>query len=142
MTAELPQMESLTNESLVKASALTSSFTAQLYLFETVGTLISILNQVPLQQVSLLRNALSPLLSSLQSNMRSTATTTADFTAVFQVHHLILAVGNVGKGFPDLSQRVQIPAGSWVEVFKEATEVILTVAKEMSSFVIIREAVR
>jgi exportin-T len=141
VNAELPPCDVLNNESLTKAAAAPSAFTGQLYLFETVGTLISILNQVPTQQVTLLRSALAPLLSSLQTSVRTNVTTVEDFAAVFRVHHLILAVGNVGKGFPDLSIRVPVPSGSWVEVFKEATEGILTAAKSMSQFVIIREAV-
>lgn len=133
--------EPLSNTSLVKAVAGDTSFTAQLYLFETVGTLISILNQVPADQVVLLRAALTPLLATMSTHVRASASSEEDFLAVLQVHHLILAVGNVGKGFPDLSSRVPTATGQWVAVFKEATEAILNVAKTMAGFIIIREAV-
>lgn len=134
--------ETLSDEALTKAAGTPSSFDSQLYLFESVGTLISILNQIPQQQVVLLRAALTPLLSGLQSNMRTSATTPADFDAVFQAHHLMMAVGNVAKGFPDLSGRSPTATGLWVGIFKEATEVVLTVAKAMGGFVIIRDAAR
>lgn len=133
--------DSPSDATLTKAASTASSFDAQLYLFETVGTLISVLNQIPQQQVTLLRAVLTPLLSGLQSNMRSTAKTEADYNAVYEAHHQMMAVGNVAKGFPDLSSRTPTATGEWVGVFKEATEGILTVAKTMDGFVIIREAV-
>jgi exportin-T len=40
---------------LVRAVGMDKIFNSQLYLFETMGVLISMLNQVPDQQVSLLR---------------------------------------------------------------------------------------
>lgn len=52
-----------------------------------------------------------------------------------------MAIGNVAKGFPDLSARSPVAVGGWVEVFKVATEKVLGIAKEMASFVVIRDAV-
>lgn len=141
VTAELSSLEPPTDDSLTKAAGTPSFFDSQLYLFEAVGTLISILNQIPDQQVTLLRAVLTPLLVGLQANTRTTATSPEDFQAVFQAHHLMMAAGNVAKGFPDLSARTPVASGAWVEVFKEATEQILTVAKSMGGFVIIRDAV-
>jgi exportin-T len=65
----------------------------------------------------------------------------ADINAVLLLHHLILAVGHIAKGFPTLSMRATSPSGRWVEVFKTATQVVLDVSKAMSGFLIIREAV-
>lgn len=140
--AELSSLEPPTNDALTKAAGTATFFDSQLYLFEAVGTLISILNQVPDQQVSLLRAVLTPLLVGLQANVRTAATTHEDFTAVLQAHHLMMAAGNVAKGFPDLSARSPAAVGQWVGVFKEATESILMVAKSMGGFVVIRDAVR
>lgn len=74
--------------------------------------------------------------------MRSTAKSAADYNAVYEAHHLMMAVGNVAKGFPDLSSRTPTATGQWVGVFKEATEGILTIAKTMGGFVVIRDAAR
>lgn len=141
ITASLPSDEPATEALLTKAAGTPSFFDAQLNLFETVGTLISILNQVPAQQVVLLRAVLSPLLAALQANTRASATTPEDFAAVFEAHHLIIAVGNVAKGFPDLSARTPTATGQWVDVYKEATEAVLVSAKTMAHFVVIRSAV-
>lgn len=142
VTAELSSLDAPSDDLLTKAAGTPSFFDSQLYLFEAVGTLISILNQIPEQQVTLLRAILTPLLGGLQANVRSTASSPEDYQAIFQAHHLMMAAGNVAKGFPDLSARTPTASGAWVEVFKEATEQILTVAKTMGSFVIIRDAVR
>ncbi|SGY86016.1 BQ5605_C009g05795 [Microbotryum silenes-dioicae] len=155
-------------EGLVKAASTTTFFDAQLYLLESIGTLIWILNQMPDEQVTLLRAVLTPLLSELQANVRPTASSAADYASVLKAHHLIMATGNVAKGFPDATNLKVTPtatpsgssprssgpsanisaamarstSGVWVEVFKEATESMLAAAKSMSSFVVIRDAVR
>ncbi|SCV74530.1 BQ2448_7559 [Microbotryum intermedium] len=167
INAELDPSEASV-ESLVKAASTTTFFDAQLYLLESIGTLIWILNQMPDEQVTLLRAVLTPLLSELQANVRPTASTAADYASVLKAHHLIMATGNVAKGFPDATILKVTPtdtprggspgssgpsanisaamarsvSGVWVEVFKEATESMLAVAKSMSSFVVIRDAVR
>lgn len=81
------------------------------------------------------------MLVGLQSNIRTKAITAEDFAAVLRAHHFILAIGNLAKGFPDLSGKSPVAIGEWVGVFKEGTEVVLGVAKSMGSFVIIRDAV-
>lgn len=137
----MPSAESPSDAILTKAAGTPTVFDSQLYLFESVGTLVSILNQVPDQQVVLLRAVLGPLTAELQSNVRTAATSSDDYRAVLQAHHLMMAAGNVAKGFPDLSMRSPTANGAWVEVFREVTEQILTAAKAMDGFVIIRDAV-
>ncbi|KAK4699304.1 exportin-T, partial [Phenoliferia sp. Uapishka_3] len=142
ITAELPSDEPASEALLTKAAGTPSVFDAQLNLFEVVGILISILNQIPVQQVALLRAVLSPLLAGIQQNTRAAASSPADFAAVYQAHHLMMAVGNVAKGFPDLSARSPAATGDWVEVYKEATEAVLVGAKAMEKFLVIRNAAR
>ncbi|KAH8916215.1 hypothetical protein BT69DRAFT_1314090 [Atractiella rhizophila] len=140
--AELPQAESPQEDILTKATRTASPFDAQLYLFETMGTLISVLNQIPEQQVILLRAGFAPLLSDLESNIRTSISSPADVVAILQLHHVIMAIGNVAKGFPDVSPRNLEPTGEWIQVFKEATDRILAVLKVMSGIAVIREASR
>lgn len=142
MNASLPDSEPPTEAILTKAAGTTSFFDAQLYIFETAGTLISILNQIPDQQVVLLKAVLDPLLADLQNNIRPTASSPEDLNAIFKAHHLMMAVASIAKGFPDLSARQPTATGAWVDVFVSATETILGSAKVMSSFVVIRDAAR
>jgi exportin-T len=142
VTASLPDSEPPSEVVLTKAASTPSVFDSQLYLFETVGTLISILNQIPDQQVILLNAVLDPLLKDLQAHVRPAAASPEDFEAVFKAHHLIMAAASVAKGFPDLSARMPTAQGQWVGVFTATTETILASAKVMGSFVAIRDAVR
>ncbi|GAA6017846.1 hypothetical protein JCM10207_003473 [Rhodosporidiobolus poonsookiae] len=142
INAPLPDSEPPTPAILAKAAGTPSYFDSQLYLFETVGTLISILTQIPQQQVLLLNAVLDPLLKDLQANVRPAASSPEDLAAVFKAHHLIMAAASVAKGFPDLSARLPTAQGDWVGVFTGATEAILASAKMMSSFVVIRDAAR
>ncbi|GJN94034.1 hypothetical protein Rhopal_007097-T1 [Rhodotorula paludigena] len=142
VNASLPDSEPPSEAILTKSASTPSVFDSQLYLFETVGTLISILNQIPDQQVVLLNAILDPLLKDLQANVRPTATSPEDLNAVFKAHHLIMAAASVAKGFPDLSARTPIAQGAWVDVFRSATETILASAKVMAGFIVIRDAAR
>lgn len=139
--AVFPANEPFTDGALTKAAGIVTFFDSQLYLFEAVGTLISILNQVPEQQVTLLSAVLTPLLSRLHANVRTSLNTEEDCTTVLSAHHLIMAIGSVSKGFPDLSARSPVAIGQWVTVFKQATESVLAIAKSMGAFVVIRDAV-
>ena len=142
INAQLPDLEPPTEAILTKSASTPSFFDAQLYLFETVGTLISILNQVPDQQVVLLKAVLDPLLADLQASVRPTASSPEDLNAILKAHHLIMAAASVAKGFPDLSARVPTAQGTWVAVFTSATETILASAKVMAGFIVVRDAAR
>jgi len=142
INAELPDSEPPSEAILTKAAGVPGDFESQLYLFESVGTLVSILNQCPPDQVLLLNAILDPLLAQLQQSVRPTATSPGDLNAVFTAHHLIMAIGNVAKGFPDLSARQPTAQGEWVQCFRKATEAVLASAKIMAGFAVIRDAVR
>ncbi|GAA5912917.1 Ran GTPase-binding protein LOS1 [Sporobolomyces salmoneus] len=142
INADLPDSEPPSEALLTKTASSPGLFESQLYLFETVGTLISILNQVPPEQVVLLNAVLDPLLSQLEGSVRPTANSPEDFKAILTSHHLIMALGNVAKGFPDLSARQPTAQGQWVQGFRKATEGVLASAKIMASFVVVRDAAR
>lgn len=142
INAQLPDLEPPTEAILTKHASSPSFFDSQLYLFETVGTLISILNQVPDQQVVLLKAVLDPLLADLQASVRPSASSPDDLNAILKAHHLIMAAASVAKGFPDLSARMPTAQGTWVAVFTSATETILASAKVMAGFIVVRDAAR
>merc|ERR1711939_1104390 len=127
---------------LVKAASGSRFFKSQLDLYETMGTLISILNQVPEQQVTLLRTGLMPLITDLQASVRTSIASVEDVRAIVQAHHLIMAVGSIAKGFPDTSSRGNATVWPWMNEFKQAAEAILACARAMGSFSIVREAAR
>lgn len=66
-----------------------------------------------------------------------------DVLPVLKVHHLIRALGNISKGFPDAP--VPTPADYttpvWVSVFEGVADAILVSLSRMSGFKVVREAV-
>lgn len=127
---------------LTKAAHTPSAFDSQLYLYETVGILVSMLGQHPVQQAALLRSVLEPLIQGLQSNVRTQVASLDDLKAILMVHHFILAIGSVAKGFPDLSARDDRPSVPWAQEFKTATDSILAVTKTLGGLQIVRDAAR
>ena len=136
--ATIPAIETPGEDILARAASRGSPFDSQLYLFDALGTLISLLSDTPEQQVGLLRALLEPLLRDIQ-----TAGTTSgeDLEVLLRLHHLIKAVGSVAYGFPELKNTTVTPGGQWVLAFQEAMRVILASLKVHNRIPIIREAV-
>ncbi|KAI7907870.1 armadillo-type protein [Cokeromyces recurvatus] len=117
-----------------------STFDSQLYLFETVGSLISLESIDPLKQTEYLKIVLEPLVDGIQKSMVQPRPD--DELFLLQLHHYIMAIGSVAKGFPTLakpSEGVQLP---WTVVFVQATEIIISVLQTFSQIAMIRDAVR
>lgn len=81
-------------------------------------------------------------MTGMRNNIRTSITTMEDLQSVLRLHHYILAIGNLAKGFPTLSTTASAPSGAWVDIFKVATQAIIDSLKRMSGVMIIREAVR
>lgn len=66
-----------------------------------------------------------------------------DVLPVLKVHHLIRALGNISKGFPDAPsptpQDYSTPV--WVSVFESVADAIMVSLGRMGEFKIVREAV-
>ncbi|CAJ0757562.1 9473_t:CDS:10 [Entrophospora sp. SA101] len=123
---------------LAKEEAMDNTFTNQLYLFETVGILITI-DSVPIEtQMEYLKAIVGPLLAELQQNLE---TGSKDVRTIIQIHHLMMAIGSIAKGFPEASKGVAqtVP---WIDFMKQTTEAILVVLKTLSNFEIIRDSAR
>lgn len=136
--ASLPQAETPGEDILAKAANRGSPFDSQLYLFEAIGTLISLLSPKPDQQVTMLRALLEPLLSQIQ---RAANRSDSDLESLLLLHRLIKAVGNTAYGFPELKNPSPSPNGQWVGVLQEAMRVIMGSLKAKSQVAIVREAV-
>ena len=118
-------------------------FDSQLYMFEAVGTLVNILFRTTEQQTALLLSVVKPLLDDLSLNMQTAAKGTQDVLPIIKVHHVIMALGNIAKGFPDYPSPV--PEG-WIgpplEVFGQVAQAILMCLEAMNIFKVVRDAVR
>ncbi|KDQ14828.1 hypothetical protein BOTBODRAFT_32183 [Botryobasidium botryosum FD-172 SS1] len=119
-------------------------FDSQLYLFESVGTLLSLLGPTPTDQAVLLGTVTTPLLTGLSQAIQAHMNAPQALLHVLQAHHHIRALGSISKGFPDAP--VPTPPGyvpaPWVAVFKQAAEAILVCLEAMNSQRLVRDATR
>lgn len=74
-----------------------STFDSQLYLFETVGLLISLEGIDPMKQTEYLQIVLEPLVKGIQTSMGQPFNP-EDELFLLQLHHYVMAIGSVAKG--------------------------------------------
>jgi len=122
-----------------------SNFDSQLYLFETAGILTSLTFKSPENQASLLLSLVKPLLNDLSINLqlfREKGSNMDSLIPIVKVHHIIMALGNLAKGFPDypsvIPENYIMPP---LEVFSEIARVILVCLEAMNVFKVIRDSV-
>ncbi|EGN99272.1 hypothetical protein SERLA73DRAFT_54418 [Serpula lacrymans var. lacrymans S7.3] len=139
---ELPELESPEQDMLTEAIRNPGAFDSQLYLYETVGVLLSLLFKSPEQQAALLLSVLTPLMDDLSLNLRLTKGA-QDFLPILTIHHTIMALGNVAKGFPDypcpLPEGYTLPP---LDVFNQVAQAILMCLEAMNVFEVVRDATR
>lgn len=144
VTAVLPEPDGTGDDLLVKATTGTHAFNDQLYLFETVGTLISLLKKPEQaeQQKVMLEVAASPLTASIMAGLNHYQQVgSGDLLAILQIHHLLLALGHFAKGFPPASDDANAPEPTHAAAFKQMTEGVLQIVEIMKSHRVIRDAV-
>jgi exportin-T len=141
----IPELESeapTQQEILDEAMANPGIFDSQLYLFETVGILLSLLFKAHEQQSTLLLAIAKPLLDELSINLQIVTKGSQDVLPILKVHHVIVAVGSVVKGFPDYPS--PLPEGYILpplNVFGQIAEAILVCLEAMNVFKVVRDAV-
>ncbi|CAE6425668.1 unnamed protein product [Rhizoctonia solani] len=141
--AELPEPESSEQDLLNEALSSAGFFDSQLYLFESVGTLVSLLDKEPEKQAAVLESVTNPLLTSLQQSIQTPINGPQDILPIIQAHHLIRALGSVAKGFPEASQSTaQAPVPEWILALKQVAEAILVSLERMNQHRAIRDASR
>jgi exportin-T len=74
-------------------------FTSQLYLFESVGIISSTPSITADKQVLYVQSVLSPVFGDMERNLE--AAKNNDQRALLQIHHDIMALGTLAKGFSD-----------------------------------------
>lgn len=138
---DLPKLESPGDDLLTEAIRNPGLFDSQLYLFETTGILVSLLSKLPAEQVTVLLSAITPLLDVMSANL-SSSKGDKEVIAILRIHHSIMALGNIAKGFPDHPSPA--PAEylfAPLEVFRRVSREILVALEAMNAFKDIRDAV-
>lgn len=138
---ELPELESPEQDLLSEAVANSGIFDSQLYLFETAGMLISLSFKKPEACESLLRGIVEPLLRELSLALQRIRSS-RDVLHIVKVHHTIMALGSIAKGFPDFPSPLPpdyiMPP---IAVFRQMTQAIIVSLEAMNIFKVVREAV-
>ncbi|KAG8526816.1 uncharacterized protein KY384_008245 [Bacidia gigantensis] len=120
-------------------------FTSQLYLYETVGTVSSV-KVLPVENQALLLNSvINPLFSDLEAHLQSA--TSGNKQSQLQVHHLIMALGTLARGYSDwtpayAADNAVPPAAAVSEEFGRVYDAILVALEQLRSSFEIREAAR
>lgn len=117
-------------------------FTGQLYLFEAVGCVAST-SSVPLEnRMVYARMLVGPLISDLEQHLALAKS--GDERALLQVHHLIMAIGTLAKGFCDWTpgSAGAPPPAELAGEFSAAGEAILTALEAFSNSMDIRTGAR
>ncbi|CDS03104.1 hypothetical protein LRAMOSA00506 [Lichtheimia ramosa] len=135
--AETPVQANTADGTPMPAASL---FDSQLYLFETVGMLISLEGMDVMKQTEYLKIVLGPLVDGIQKYMER-GYNPDDELYLLQLHHYVMAIGSVAKGFPNVPKESECTQ-PWAALFKQATEIILNVLQAYNRFEQIRDAAR
>jgi exportin-T len=139
---EMPEPESEDQPvTLEEAVNNTGLFDSQLYLFETVGTLLSLLCKTSEQHAPTLLSIVEPLLEGLSTSFQAAIKDSRDVRSILEVHHIIIALGNIAKGFPDFSTSVAGHAFPPLDLFAQIARAILVCLESMNTFKVVRNAV-
>ena len=120
-------------------------FNSQLYLYEAIGTVCSSHSVPANDQALYIKTVISPLFTDLEAHLGQARN--GDERAVLQIHHLIMALGTLARGFSDwtpanTSSSTQSPATLVSQEFESTAEAILTALESLSSSFEIRTAAR
>ena len=141
--AELPDAsedEMSSDEEDQSADAL---FNSQLYLFEAVGCIASS-NTVSAENKKLYaQTIMSPLFTDLEQTLPQARN--GDDRAILQIHHIIMALGTLARGYSDWvpsSTNSTVPQSEVADEFVKASEAILVALESLNSSGSIRHAAR
>ena len=145
--AELPEVASDNEEisSDENDQSTNARFTSQLYLYEAIGSLCSTQAVSVENQALYVRSIITPLCLDLETHLGIAKT--RDERAILQVHHLIMALGTLARGFSDwtpgyTATATQAPAKIVSDEFFKASEATLVAVETLSFAVDVRTAAR
>ncbi|RMZ84500.1 hypothetical protein DV737_g1088, partial [Chaetothyriales sp. CBS 132003] len=128
-------------------SSADSVFTSQLYLFEAVGCICGAASLPVEKRVQLMRVVMQPLFADIQQNLE--AAKASNELAVLQVHHDIMALGTMARGYSDFlpgagpsTPTAAEPAAEMKQAFGQVSEVTLLALDSLKSSFQIRTAAR
>ncbi|CAN3360415.1 exportin-T [Diutina catenulata] len=133
--AALPTKDGATEE-------ITTNFSSQLYLFESVGLLSSLAEDAE-AKMAVLNHVFAPLFSDLEKCVAQAD----DELAALQANHDILAIGTVARGFDDGTPSTDASGERpdrkhYQPRFSEAAEAVLITLERMSKHQVVRDAAR
>ena len=119
-------------------------FNSQLYLFEAVGIICSTPAVSVDKQVLYAQSVSSPIFLDMERNLE--AAKANDERALFQIHHDIMALGTLARGFsdwvPGSSSPAALPATEVSDAFSQVTEVTIVALESLKTSFNIRTAAR
>ncbi|KAJ0423469.1 Exportin-T [Aspergillus carlsbadensis] len=120
-------------------------FNSQLYLFEAVGIICSTPGTPADKQVLYAQSVLTPVFADMERNLGPAKS--GDERALLQIHHDIMALGTLARGFSDwmpgaTSPTAQLPAPEVSEAFSQVSEATLVALESLKASFNIRTASR
>ncbi|PNS21488.1 hypothetical protein CAC42_1267 [Sphaceloma murrayae] len=119
-------------------------FNAQLYLFEAIGAIASTPSIGIQDQTFYARSLLEPLVSDLNVHLANASG--GDERSILQIHHTIMAIGTLAKGFcdwmPSVSTAGPPPPNELSAEFHTGSEAILTALEALKTSMLVRTAAR
>ena len=140
--SELDQDDMSSDENDQSADA---TFTSQLYLYEATGCICSN-RTVPVEnQVIIIKSVMDPLFADLEAHLDLAKR--GDERAMLQIHHLIMALGTLARGFSDWTPGSSAsssspPAPLVSEEFSRTAEAILVGLESLNNSAEVRTAAR
>lgn len=119
-------------------------FNSQLYLFEAVGIICSTAVVPPEKQVLYAQSVMNPIFLDMEKNLG--AAKSNDERALLQMHHDIMALGTLARGFsdwmPGSSTPATPPAPEVSEAFGQVSEATLVALESLKTSFNVRTAAR
>lgn len=145
--AELPEGASDNGDLSSDENDETSNakFTRQLYLYEAIGVICSTHSVAVNDQALYIRSIITQLFSDLETHLEQAKA--GDERAILQVHHLIMAIGTVARGFSDwtpgnISSATLAPAKAISDEFMPTAEAMLVALETLNFSFDVRTAAR
>lgn len=118
----------------------TGSFENQLYLFESVGILITLISNDD-NKINVFESVLQPMFSNLESGISSVTNSQLNLITLIQVHHSLVAMGNIIKGLESLRSETLVNT-KFLNLFNQISQVIFITLDNFVDFNIIRECIQ
>ncbi|EEH42880.2 exportin-T [Paracoccidioides brasiliensis Pb18] len=119
-------------------------FNSQLYLFEAIGCICSTTSVPVDQQVAYAQSVMTPIFMDMERHLG--AAKSNDEQSILQIHHDIMALGTLARGFSDWTPGTiaptALPAPEISEAFNQVSEATLVALESLKSSFNIRTAAR